>query len=77
VPEGSIEAIKVITHPIGVGRLDWKTRSHDTVTARCEPTWTVPQSIRAEHAERGDILPRVGRSDNRSASTLCLGCRAT
>lgn len=62
VPEGvDPKAIKVITHPIGVGRLDWKTPlGTTTVTGKvANPTWTVPQSIRAEHAERGDILPRV------------------
>jgi L,D-transpeptidase ErfK/SrfK len=62
VPEGvDPHAVKVITHPIGVGRLDWKTPlGTTTVTGKvANPTWTPPESIRKEHAERGDILPRV------------------
>jgi L,D-transpeptidase ErfK/SrfK len=62
VPEGvDPQAIKVITHPIGVGRLDWRTPlGATTVTGKvANPSWTPPESIRKEHAERGDILPRV------------------
>ncbi|HEX5049745.1 MAG TPA: L,D-transpeptidase family protein [Gammaproteobacteria bacterium] len=62
VPEGvDPNAVKVIVHPIGVGRLDWKTPlGLTTVTGKvANPTWTPPESIRKEHAERGDILPRV------------------
>ena len=62
VPEGvDPKATKVIVHPIGVGRLDWKTPlGTTTVTGKvANPSWTPPESIRKEHAERGDILPRV------------------
>ncbi len=51
----------VQTFPISVGRID-----ADTPTGRTEvvdkvrdPTWYPPASIIAEHAERGDELPRI------------------
>jgi L,D-transpeptidase ErfK/SrfK len=58
VPEG---ARKVVTHPISAGRMDWSTPlGATTVTSKvANPSWYPPQSIRDEHAERGDILPRV------------------
>lgn len=51
----------VITYPIGVGRMDWATPLGTTkVVAKLEkPSWYPPESIRKEHAERGDILPKV------------------
>lgn len=58
VPAG---ARRVITHPISVGRMDWSTPlGTTTITSKvANPSWYPPQSIRDEHAERGDILPRV------------------
>lgn len=58
VPAG---ARKVVTHPISVGRMDWSTPlGTTTVTSKvANPSWYPPQSIRDEHAARGDILPRV------------------
>jgi L,D-transpeptidase ErfK/SrfK len=54
-------ARRVITHPISVGRMDWSTPLGTTsVTGKvAKPSWYPPQSIRDEHAARGDILPRV------------------
>jgi L,D-transpeptidase ErfK/SrfK len=51
----------VVTHPISVGRMDWHTPLGVTkVTGRvANPSWYPPESIRAEHAERDDILPKV------------------
>ena len=51
----------VYTYPLGIGRDGWqtpyvKTRITGKVT---DPSWTPPASIRKEHAEDGDILPRV------------------
>ncbi len=45
--------------PISVGRGDWSTPVTNThVTGRAQnPTWYPPESIRAEHAERGETLP--------------------
>ncbi|MGB5325453.1 MAG: L,D-transpeptidase family protein [Pseudomonadales bacterium] len=46
--------------PISVGRGDWSTPVTKTrVTGRVQnPTWYPPESIRAEHAARGDALSK-------------------
>jgi len=51
----------VITHPISIGRIDWETPLGEThVIAKTEdPVWIPPQSIKAEHAAAGEILPEV------------------
>ena len=48
-------------YPISVGRRDWATPLTETrITLRVEnPPWYPPESIRAEHADRGDFLPRI------------------
>jgi L,D-transpeptidase ErfK/SrfK len=58
VPPG---AQRVITHPISIGRMDWKTPlGVTTITNKvANPSWYPPQSIRDEHAARNDFLPRV------------------
>jgi len=55
------EPAVVITHPISIGRQDWTTPHGGTkVTAKVvDPSWYPPESIREEHAERGEPLPRV------------------
>ena len=52
---------QVITHPIGVGREGWTTPTGKTkITQKVKnPTWTPPDSILAEHLEKGDPLPKV------------------
>jgi len=52
---------RVVTYPISIGQLDWSTPLGTTkVTGKVlNPSWYPPQSIRDEHAERDDILPRV------------------
>ncbi|HUF73131.1 MAG TPA: L,D-transpeptidase family protein [Gammaproteobacteria bacterium] len=54
---------RVITHPIGTGREGWTTPYGQTTVVGKQhlPTWTPPQSVREEHAARGDILPPVVR----------------
>jgi L,D-transpeptidase ErfK/SrfK len=49
------------TYPISIGRQDWATPLGETkiVRKRKDPTWTPPESIREEHAAKGDILPDV------------------
>lgn len=49
----------VYTHPIGIGRVGWKTPEGTTkiVSRQKDPVWTVPKSVRNEHAEDGDKLP--------------------
>ncbi len=51
----------VITHPISIGRIDWETPLGEThIIAKTEnPVWIPPQSIKAEHAAAGEVLPDV------------------
>jgi len=51
----------IITHPISIGRIDWETPLGKTrIIAKTEnPVWIPPQSIKAEHAAEGDVLPDV------------------
>ena len=55
------EPALVITHPIGIGREDWQTPQGKTqITQKvANPSWTVPASVRKEHAQKGDPLPPV------------------
>jgi len=55
------EPARVITYPVSVGRGDWETPLGRTEVVRKDknPTWRPPESIRAEHAARGDYLPKV------------------
>ena len=52
---------RVVTYPLGIGREGWSTPVSDTrVTGkRPNPSWTPPESIRLEHLEQGDALPKV------------------
>ncbi len=60
-PAKSGEVPMVETHPVSIGRMDWATPLGQTkiVTKVRNPAWYPPESIRKEHAEDGDILPRV------------------
>lgn len=51
----------VMTYPISIGRMDWATPLGRTrVVAKVRnPAWYPPESIRREHAEQGDPLPRI------------------
>jgi L,D-transpeptidase ErfK/SrfK len=51
----------VLTYPVGVGRDGWNTPlGQTTIIAKAvKPTWTVPESVRREHAAKGDPLPNV------------------
>jgi L,D-transpeptidase ErfK/SrfK len=55
------EPAKVMTYPIGIGRVGWETPlGETTVVAKAkDPHWYVPASVRKEHAEKGDPLPSV------------------
>ena len=50
----------VETYPIGIGRAGWQTPMVDTtvVSKARNPIWYVPRSVRIEHAEAGDPLPK-------------------
>jgi len=51
----------VITYPVSVGKMDWHTPIGLTkVVAKIkDPPWYPPESVRNEHAARGDPLPKV------------------
>jgi L,D-transpeptidase ErfK/SrfK len=55
------EAPVVITYPVSIGKMDWSTPLGKTrvIDKRKNPTWTPPESVRQEHAARGDPLPKV------------------
>ena len=55
--------IEVITYPVSIGKMDWRTPLGVTHVIQKEknPTWFPPESVRKEHAEAGDPLPaKVG-----------------
>jgi L,D-transpeptidase ErfK/SrfK len=51
----------VYTFPVSVGKMDWQTPLGETriINKRKHPSWHPPESVRQEHAARGDPLPRV------------------
>jgi L,D-transpeptidase ErfK/SrfK len=51
----------VITYPVSIGKMDWRTPLGETrVIAKIKhPPWYPPESVRKEHEENGDPLPRV------------------
>ena len=56
---GSLQTIE--NYPIGIGREGWATpigQFHITQKV-ADPNWYPPESVRKEHAEMGDPLPRV------------------
>ena len=54
-------ATQVITYPVSIGRMDWRTPLGATRVIKKvkDPTWTPPETIKREHAQDGDILPNV------------------
>jgi len=51
----------VITYPVSIGKMDWKTPLGVTkiVDKRKNPSWYPPESVRKEHVANGDPLPAV------------------
>jgi L,D-transpeptidase ErfK/SrfK len=51
----------VLTHPIGIGKVGWRTPEGVTkiVRRQKDPTWRVPVSVRKEHHDNGDDLEPV------------------
>ena len=49
----------VITYPVSIGKMDWKTPLGEThVTQKTKhPIWNPPESVRKEHIANGDPLP--------------------
>ncbi len=58
-PHKKGEPQTVYTHPIGIGKVGWKTPEGTTkiISRQKDPVWVVPKSVRAEHAEDGEKLP--------------------
>lgn len=58
---GSDLPLTVSSYPIGIGREGWATPLGATKVIQkvVDPAWYPPASIRAEHEELGDPLPRV------------------
>jgi L,D-transpeptidase ErfK/SrfK len=55
------EPAKVMTFPVSVGKMDWRTPLGVTkvIFKQKDPPWYPPASVRVEHEERGDPLPLV------------------
>jgi L,D-transpeptidase ErfK/SrfK len=53
------ESPKVITYPVSIGKMDWRTPIGEThvIARQKDPFWYPTASVRAEHAAEGDILP--------------------
>ena len=51
----------VVSYPVSVGKMDWSTPLGLTkVAAKIkDPPWYPPESVREEHAARGDLLPKM------------------
>jgi L,D-transpeptidase ErfK/SrfK len=51
----------VITYPVSIGKMDWKTPIGETRVIQKEkhPTWYPPESVRKEHIANGDPIPAV------------------
>ena len=51
----------VITYPVSIGKMDWSSPLGTTrvIDKRKNPTWSPPESVRKEHEERGDPLPKL------------------
>ncbi len=58
-PHKKSEPQVLYTHPIGIGRVGWRTPEGTTkiVSRTKDPVWVVPKSVREEHAKDGDKLP--------------------
>ena len=50
---------EVITYPVSIGKMDWRTPLGLThvIAKQKDPTWYPPESVRKEHAAAGDPLP--------------------
>jgi L,D-transpeptidase ErfK/SrfK len=60
-PKRRNEPRAVLTFPVSIGRMDWRTPLGLTRVAAkvTNPEWRPPASIKAEHAEEGETLPDV------------------
>jgi L,D-transpeptidase ErfK/SrfK len=61
VPRKPDEKQVVYTHPIGIGKVGWKTPEGTTkvIGKQKDPTWRPSAAVRKEHAENNDPIPAV------------------
>ncbi len=52
---------QLMSYAVSIGRQDWKTPLGKTSVVKKvkNPSWYPPESIRREHANNGDILPKI------------------
>ncbi len=50
---------QVISYPVSIGKMDWRTPLGETqvISKQKNPWWIPTESVRAEHAKDGDVLP--------------------
>ncbi len=50
---------EVITYPVSIGKMDWRTPLGEThvISKQKNPTWYPPEGVREEHQRNGDPLP--------------------
>ena len=55
------QPIQVITYPVSIGKMDWRTPLGVThvIQKQKDPSWYPTESVRKEHAAAGDPLPNV------------------
>ena len=55
------EKAVVITYPVSIGKMDWRTPLGEThvISKQKHPAWYPPESVRKEHLANGDPLPAV------------------
>jgi len=68
--------VTVTTYPVGLGRDDWRTpEGKFKITQKdVNPTWVLPESIKAEHRRDGKPAPTSSRAvtrPTRSDGTAC------
>ena len=58
---GKDQVPEVFTYPLGVGREGWNTpyTSTSIIAKTKDPSWYPPESIRNEHEQDGEILPKI------------------
>lgn len=64
LPKEAGKPQEVVTYPLGVGRSGWNTPYMKTniIQKKKDPDWYPPESIRKEHEEVGDPLPKIVKS---------------
>ncbi|WP_456380046.1 L,D-transpeptidase family protein [Thiolapillus sp.] len=56
-----VSAEEVVTYPVSIGRMDWKTPLGKTRIVRKQksPSWYPPESVKKEAAASGEVIPNV------------------